>query len=149
MKTILVAIDLSPVTRRVCATACRLAKSMSARLVLLHVVPPQLIALRSYGFAAAEVHGMLVELERRSARELTSAGTRCARSGATVQTIQRKGDPAATIMAKAASMHAAMIVLGSHGHTAAFDLLVGSVAQKVLRRARVPVLVVPVAERRN
>ncbi len=149
MKTILVAVDLSRHTDRLCTAATDLARRDGARLVLLHVVPPQAVALRGFGFAAAEVRSMLGALEKREMRRLLAYAARCEKAGVTVQAILRTGVPASTILAKAASLHAALLVLGSHGHGAAYDLVVGSTTQKVLRQAKVPVLVVPLGSARG
>ena len=143
MKTLLVAVDLSRASARVCDVACGLAESMQARLVLLHVVPPQKVALRAYGFAVGEVQTMLATLEKRATRDLLALARRCEKRGLAVEAVQQTGEAAPTILAKAKAFDADLIVLGSHGHSAAFDLLVGSTAQRVLRQAKAPVLVVP------
>lgn len=143
MKTVLVPVDLSRVSARVGDAAVALARASGAKLVLLHVVPPPAVTLRGYGFAAAEVRTMMAALEKRALRRLLALARRCQLRGVAVQAILRTGAPAATILAKAGSLHAAMIVLGSHGHSAAYDLAIGSTAQQVLRGARRPVLVVP------
>lgn len=149
MKTLLVPVDLSRASGRVCAAACALARTQGARIVLLHVVPPQSVMLRGFGFAAGEVRSMLGALEKREMHRLLALAARCEKAGVTVQAILRTGEPAATVVAKAASLHATMIVLGSHGHGAAYDLVVGSTTQKVLRLAKVPVLVVPLTSGRG
>lgn len=143
MKTLLVPVDLSRVSSRVCTVACDLALATGAALVLLHVVPRQAVVLRAYGFAAAEVRTMMRELEKREMRRLLRLARRCEGRGVSVQAVLRTGAPAPTILAKAAALRAAMIVIGSHGHTAAYDFVVGSTTQRVLRKAGVPVLVVP------
>lgn len=145
MKTILVALDLSPASRKVCTAAIRLAKASKARLVLLNVAVPPSVQLRAYGFAAVEIYGMMAALEKRLARELLALGKRCQTQGVRVRTEQITGRAAPTILTVARRLKADFIVIGSHGHGAAFDLLVGSVTQLVLRRAPCPVLVVPVA----
>ncbi len=48
------------------------------------------------------------------------------------------------VLREAEAQAATHIVLGSHGHAMVFELLVGSFTQAVLRRSRLPVLVVPV-----
>lgn len=143
MKTLLVALDLSQASARVCDVACGLAESMQARLVLLHAVQPQKVALRSYGFAVGEVQAMLATLEKRATRDLLALVRRCKKRGLEVEAAQLAGEAAPTILAQAKALGADLIVLGSHGHSAAFDLLVGSTAQRVLRQAKTPVLVVP------
>jgi nucleotide-binding universal stress UspA family protein len=63
-------------------------------------------------------------------------------------TVQRTGAPVPAILAKAASSRAAYVVMGSHGHGAIYDLLVGSTTHGVLMKAPCPVMVVPPAGRR-
>lgn len=41
------------------------------------------------------------------------------------------------------------IVIGSHGHTAAYEMLVGSVAHGVIRKAPCPVVMVPISQRKR
>ena len=55
------------------------------------------------------------------------------------------GAPVPLILKQARRVHADVIVMGSHGHGAAYDLAVGSVARGILKRAPCPVLVVPLA----
>lgn len=144
MKTILVPLDLSPGSEGVCRAACRIVRRGGGRVVLLHVVNPPPVNLNSFGFATAQIRGMEAELSRRATRSLLALGRKCERlAGGQVQVVQRTGDTVPTILAKAASLKADLIVLGSHGHTAAYDLLIGSTTQAVLRRSSRPVLVVP------
>ncbi|RFC42843.1 MAG: Universal stress protein family protein, partial [Verrucomicrobia bacterium] len=64
MKTILVPVDLSAATARVCAAACTLARLLQARLVLLHVVQPQpLLPGDLYAFDAGAVADAMAERE--------------------------------------------------------------------------------------
>ncbi|MBR9989820.1 MAG: universal stress protein [Gemmatimonadetes bacterium] len=57
----------------------------------------------------------------------------------------RVGDPAREIPAEAAEWEAELLVLGTHGRTGASRLLIGSVAESVLRSARCDILVIPAA----
>jgi nucleotide-binding universal stress UspA family protein len=147
MKTILAAVDLAPRALRVCDAACALARRIGARLVLLHVVPPLPVELRGPGFARRQVRFMLRELDRRAQRRLESAVRRCRARRCRVEALQLNGPPAALILDTAVAQGAGLIVLGSHGHGAAYDFFVGSTAQEVLRRAPCPVVVVPMTDR--
>lgn len=145
MKTILAATDLSPGSARVAAAACALARPMDSHLVLLHVIVPPAVPLTGVGFAVAQVRSMMAALEKRAARRLEALGRRCeAQLGRRVSVALREGDPAVLILGKAEKIRAGCVVLGTHGHTAAYDLLIGSTTQAVLRRAKCPVHVVPV-----
>ena len=148
MKTILVPVDLSAATARVCGAACTLAKLLHARLVLLHVVQPQpLLPGDLYAFDAGAVANALDAEEKLSGRRLRALARRCAGQKLPVRTLQATGTPETEILAQAAASKADYIVIGSHGHGVAYDLLIGSAVQGVLRKARCPVLVIPIKGR--
>ena len=70
------------------------------------------------------------------------AAQRLSRSGTSVDTAVRQGDPRAVIIDEAAEWNADLIVVGSHGHTGVMRLLLGSVAQHVVAHAPCSVEVV-------
>ncbi len=145
MKTILVPVDLSPATPQVCTAAGALARSLGARLVLLHVVQSLPFLMNDYyGYDASLMGEIIASSEQAAGRKLKALGERCRRHVPDVRTLQQSGRPVAAILEHAASLKADYIVLGTHGHGAVFDLLMGSTTQGVLRKARCPVLVVPV-----
>ena len=55
-----------------------------------------------------------------------------------------EGSPARSILEEAQRVNADMIVLGSHGHSAIGEVMLGSVAHKIAMKATVPVLLVPI-----
>ena len=65
-----------------------------------------------------------------------------ASAGVDIDTVVRIGAPATAIIDTAGAEKADLIVVGSHGESGATKLLIGSVAQKVLYWATIPVLVV-------
>jgi nucleotide-binding universal stress UspA family protein len=147
MKTILVPVDLSAATSRVCAAACDLAELIGGQIVLLHVVPPPPVMMNDYyAFDTGHLAQAMIAVEKSASLKLRALARRFA-SRCPVQTAQVTGQPVGTILARARSAKAAYIVLGSHGHGAMFDLLVGSTASGVLRKTRCPVLVVPMNRR--
>lgn len=147
MKTILVPVDLSAATPRVCAAACDLAKLIGGQLVLLHVVPPPPVMMNDYyAFDTGHLAQALASVEKGATLKLRALARRFAKR-CPVQTVQVTGQPVGTILARARATRAAYIVLGSHGHGAMFDLFVGSTTSGVLRKARCPVLVVPMNRR--
>ena len=148
MKTILVPVDLSAATTRVCDAACELAKLIDARLVLLHVLqPPPVMLADYYAFDAGAMAEAVAAGEKFATRQLEALSRYSARRAVPVETMQCAGQPVPVILAQAAAAKADYIVLGSHGHGAMFDLLVGATTQGILRKAHCPVLVVPMAPR--
>jgi nucleotide-binding universal stress UspA family protein len=146
MKTILIPVDLSAATSRVCKAACALAKLTKARLVLFHVVQLPAVMLNDvYGYDAGELVEFVTTQEKYAARRLRTLARRLVKERFTVRTIERTGMPVAEILKQARSLRADYIVVGSHGHGVAYGLLVGSTTQGVLRKATCPVLVIPTA----
>jgi nucleotide-binding universal stress UspA family protein len=63
--------------------------------------------------------------------------------GVATEAVLREGNTSAEILDQAASMHADLLVIGTHGRSGFERLVLGSVAERVLRKARCPVLTVP------
>lgn len=149
MKTILVPLDLSPMAVQVCDAACELARLIGARPILLHIVqPPPVMLSDVYAFDSSQLSEMSTAAGKSAGHKLRALSRHCAKHGVQVTTVQRTGMPVAAILARAASTKARYIVMGSHGHGAMYDLLVGSTTHGVLKKAPCPVLVVPPVTRR-
>jgi nucleotide-binding universal stress UspA family protein len=81
--------------------------------------------------------------EKTLARRLKQVVKRLVATDLPVETVLLTGTPAQLILAQAEVEQADYIIMGSHGHTALYDLLVGSTTHQVLRKARCPVVIVP------
>lgn len=76
-------------------------------------------------------------------RDLTAFVAATVGPAADVHAIQRQGEAINEILHTSASLDCDLIVMGTHGRTGVQRLLLGSVAENVLRRSPTPVLVVP------
>jgi nucleotide-binding universal stress UspA family protein len=146
MKTILVPVDFSDVTKAVIATARKFAAAFESRVVLLHVAEPEPDFV---GFEAGPPTVRVAvardfKLER---QQLDALKAECASSGGEVTALHIQGPIVDKILHEAGEQQADLIVIGSHGHGAFYDLLVGSVTQGVIKEARCPVVVVPAANK--
>ena len=148
MKTILVPIDFSPVSRRVLDEAVVLATAVGARIVLQHVVKPPPIAT-DLAPVVGDIVKLTEELEQHARRHLRRLAQGLAKRGLTVEIVCQQGYPAAFVLAAAEQVGADYIVLGSHGHTAFYDLVLGGTASGVLRHAPCPIVVVPAMPERK
>lgn len=126
--------------------ALSLAKATNGRLVLAHIIDSAKAARLSFGDPAL-VDGCYDALRADGAFYLDQAVQRAKLAGAHPETITAYGDPSTEIVKIAAQKCAAMIVMGTHGRTGLTHLLLGSVAEGVMRHATVPVVVVPPAAR--
>lgn len=143
MKTILVPVDFSPVTTRVCDAACVLARNIKARVVFFHVIEPVPAMVNDYAMPVQDLDYLIDQAQVIANRKMLALGRRATARRVRVLAVQRTGKPVPSILAKAAELKADYLVIGSLGHTAAYDLLIGSVLQGVLRKVACPVLVVP------
>lgn len=142
MKTILVPVDFSRVTAAVIRAAVSLVKQVGGELVLLHVVQPPVV-VDVYALGQEMLAEASAASERITTRRLRQLVQRCHRMGVKVRAVQQSGSPVREIIATTKRLRAEYLVIGSHGHGAAYDLIVGSTTTGVLRKAPCPVLVVP------
>lgn len=144
MKTILVPVDFSSVTPDVLAEAGSLAEALRARLVLLHVLTPPVI-MSAYSLDRNDLAGQVEKEEQQARQRLEKHAAALRQKGIEVLAEVREGPAVESTLHVADEQAADFIVIGSHGHGAVYDLLVGSTARGVLRQAKQPVLVVPYA----
>ncbi len=140
-KTICCPIDFSDASRAAMEVAVDLARRMGARLTLLHAYP-----VPGYTFPDGSVVAsprMLQELAEQATRHLAEWQRQAQALGAPEVAIHTAvGEPAAEIVAWAKEQKLDLLVLGTHGRTGLEHALMGSVAERVVRRAHVPVLTV-------
>jgi nucleotide-binding universal stress UspA family protein len=134
----LVPLDFSKGSEIALDYAVAMARKNKARLTLLHVVPA------ATGYPSEAMQFDLYSLMERDAREDLARLMKKKKlnSGATQILMMRGTNPAEVIARQAKKHHANMIIMGSHGRTGLGRLLLGSVAEKTLRLASCPVLIV-------
>jgi nucleotide-binding universal stress UspA family protein len=142
MKTILVPVDFSDVTKRVLDASQKMARALGAKLVLLHVSEPE------PDFVGFEPGPMAVRTTvardfRKEHQKLDELHTQAAVEGLEVLALHIQGPIVDKVLDQAVEHQADLIVMGSHGHGALYEFLVGSVTSGVLRAAKCPVLVIP------
>jgi nucleotide-binding universal stress UspA family protein len=142
MRSILACVDFSDFEDRVLLAASSLARAFGAELHLLHVAEPE-PSFVGYAPGPQSVRDTVAETLRAEHRRVEALAERVAHDGIKAHPHTRRGAYAETILREAEHLQADAIVLGSHGHGRLHTLLVGSVADGVLRGAKVPVLVVP------
>ena len=144
MKTILAPIDFSDVTGAVVESAAGIAKAFQASLYLLHVAPPDPDFI-VYEPGPQTVRDSVARKIRKEQHQLQELESEMKGKGLDVHALLVQGATTGKILQEAKRLQAEMIVIGSHGHGALQKLLVGSVAEGILRKAPCPVLIVPSA----
>lgn len=135
-ETILCAIDFSEHSRQALRVARYLADLTSSRIVAVHVVEH----LLAEGAALA---GALDQMRANLSAELTAFVEAEGPSNRIAATSIEVGEPHEAILSYAIERHAGLIVIGSRGEGGVRKALLGSVAERVLRLAGVPVMAVP------
>lgn len=145
MNTLLVPLDFSEATDAVLEQADKLAKSLDARIVLLHVIEPVASYIpvgASMDVLAAPMQETLPDqetIQKRLEQLATRFGTAPTTSHAVIGTAVNE------ILDCAETENATYILLGSHGHGALYHLFSGSVVTGVLKKSKRPVVVIPTA----
>lgn len=134
-KHILVGYDGSKESEKALDAAVDIAKAGGATLIVQHVVS---IGPEAYEGGMLDVDA----LERELSGMLEQAAERARLAGVAATKVLSRGDVAATILREAEQRGADLIVVGSLGRGRMARLLTGSVADKLVRTAPVPVLVV-------
>jgi nucleotide-binding universal stress UspA family protein len=144
---ILVPVDGSECSFSALDAAVEFARDLHAEIVICHVVNLANVALLS-GSEPELLPGCLEQLETNGkaivAETLARVHGRITASSRTAE-----GEPTDEIERIAAEILPAFIVIGSHGRAGLSRAVVGSVAEGVLRRAPVPVMVVPARAKPN
>lgn len=143
-----VGLDGSANARRAVAFVAGLQVPRGGQVTLVRVLEPMRVG--SIGLMPAAVRGRLAgqmaaareEQTRAAGRELTTAGAVLKRAGWSVRHAIRWGIPVDELLAALRAADGDVLVVGARGTGGVARLLLGSVAEGILSRARVPVLLV-------
>jgi len=135
IKTILFATDFSPASKIAFEVAASLARDYNARLIALHVIEPVQMGFSEFNAYVGpdEDTGAAMEL----LHTFKAPSPRV-----TIEHRLLEGSAAAVITETAAETGADVVVMGTHGRTGLSRLMMGSVAEEVLRQAPCPVLTI-------
>lgn len=145
MKKIIASIDFSNATSGVTSTATEMAKAFGAELHLLHVIEAE-PTYTAYGLSPSEfpvIHDFHLEARKRAEKTLDEVAAAIAEKGITPTAHIADGSPLLELEAKIKEIGADFVILGSHGHSVVAALILGSVAEGMVRKAIVPTLVIP------
>jgi nucleotide-binding universal stress UspA family protein len=143
MKRILVPVDFSSVTKDVLDVVTTVAKACGATVFLVHVAPPFVADLKTVHVPKKE-RDFVAQMLRDEHRDLQHLAEELERAGLEVEPLLVEGHGIVEkILDEAERRHADLIIVGSHGHGRLFDMLIGSTPEGILRKTRVPVLIVP------
>ena len=151
MKNLLVPVDFSDVTDRVVASAEQMARAFGAKVWLMHCVGeyPAFAAMGEIPAFLPTPETALPETYPDQYRKLAELTSGLRGRGVDVESLFVGGMAVEQIQSVADQHQIDLIIMGSHGHGAWYELLVGTVTEGVLHRIGRPVLVVPSDTRRD
>ena len=129
---IVVGVDFSRSSQRAIDEAQQLAAQMGAQIDVVHVCPTP----------SADANSV-----ERARQALAAVERQLRDQGFAAKTHLAVGEPVVGLLDYVRRLQPVLVVVGSHGHGAVMRLVMGSVAESLIRRAGVPVMVVPAAER--
>ena len=144
-KNILVPTDGSGFSNKAVATAARLAHSLDAHLLLLHIRSPAEVPHHVEGGALSNLGGKVLmrEIEDEERALMDAAAKIAADEGSKAETaFVADFSPHEAIIRTAREQRCDLIVMASHGRRGISGLLLGSETQKVLTHSTIPVLIV-------
>ena len=144
-KNILIPTDGSEFSQKAVARGVELAKVLGAKVTAYFAAPPATpIVYRDHlpvGYAPPEDHQRMID--EATAKALGFVERTAEASGVQCESIHTTSDfPDDEILRVAARMNCDLIVMATHGQGGLRGVLIGSVAQKVINKATVPVLIV-------
>jgi nucleotide-binding universal stress UspA family protein len=145
LKSILVPTDFSDASAGPMKYALALAEAFGARLHILHVLDNALAAWEAEGLIEPPADYFRT-IEESARKRMSQVLTESQKAAFKVHIELRTGSPYAEIVQYADEQHIDLIVMGTHGRGGVAHMLLGSVAEKVVRKAPCPVLTVRAGE---
>jgi nucleotide-binding universal stress UspA family protein len=142
VKKIVVPTDFSEPAREGFRRACQVAAHFKAALVVVHVNPPVPIIPAGHGAVPFNVQGYKAEVEKASRENLEAFVAEAQCESVAVTPLIREGEVAEEIVLAAEEQEADLIVTATHGYSGWKKFILGSVTEKVVRIAPMPVLTI-------
>jgi nucleotide-binding universal stress UspA family protein len=145
-KRILVAVDGSNTSRRAFESALNLASSMGAELRPFYVVENTPMYFEAPGYDPSILRSRMIEQARELGAEFVAAMRERGVGGEAASAESTSLDDVSSVVLKAAADYQAdLLVMGTHGRRGVQRLFLGSVAERCVRQAALPVLLIPSA----
>ena len=149
IKRILVPVDFSNSSLKALEYALAVAKTFKAEVVVLYVVEPVYYSAPDLTGGAETMATLMDEQRRLGRQQLLRLEQRYGKAGVPLRGVLETGTAYRAIADAAQALKADLIVMGTHGRTGVSHLLVGSVAERVVRTAPCPVLTVNPSKQRR
>ena len=155
LKKVLIALDFDPTAQKVAEAGYLLGKSIGAEVVLLHVVadPLHYNAYKHFTVMGFSGYDDTIPLILDSTKELKDESLKFLEKSKhhladpKIQVLVKEGDIAESILETARKIKADIIILGSHSQKWLENIIMGSVAEKILKLSSIPLFIIPTKKR--
>ncbi len=137
-RKILIAVDDSPIAEKVAITGFQLCQQLNAEIALLSVVDTNFL-ITDGGVSPNEMAGIIKNDFKKSQQLLIDKVFKNYK----VWTFIEEGKPYEIVLKVVDEWAADLIIIGTHGRTGLSHLLMGSVAEHVVRHSKIPVMIIP------
>lgn len=141
-QNILALVDFSQITDDVVAKAGELAALYNAKCWLVHIATPHPDFV-GYDVGPQYIRDSRAEVLKEEHHQLHSYKTALTEQGIDSEALLVMGPLHETISSEIAKLNIDLVILGSHGRSKLYELLVGSVCEHLLRNATVPMVIIP------
>jgi nucleotide-binding universal stress UspA family protein len=155
MKKILIALDYNPTAQHILEAGYELARSMGAEVILMHVVADYtyyssldyspILGFDQFSNLGAMQLDSVTQLENAANEYLEHLKAQF--GNPSIKTLIKDGDAGEGIVEASDNLGVDVVVLGSHSRRGLDKILMGSVAEKVLRKSKIPLYIIPVSEK--
>jgi nucleotide-binding universal stress UspA family protein len=155
MKKILIALDYNPTAQHILEAGYELARSMGAEVILMHVVADYtyyssldyspILGFDQFSNLGAMQLDSVTQLENAANEYLEHMKSQL--GDPSTKTLIKDGDAGEAIVEASDNLGVNVVVLGSHSRRGLDKILMGSVAEKVLRKSKIPLYIIPVSEK--
>lgn len=142
MKTLLAPIDFSQATNAVLEEVSQLAKDLPADVILMHSTQPPIVT-SDFGLAVENVQEITSVMAKNAEQQLAHSLGFMQERDVKARIHHCNGSAVTCIVEQAKQENVDYFVMGSHGQTEIYDLLVGSTTHGVLKNAPCPVIITP------
>lgn len=140
-KKILYPTDFSDVAHKALDFIVRLKDAGAREVVILHVIDKRSFDIMAR-YATQDILEIERNLEEKAMAEITPIEEKLKKKGFKVKTIINKDVPFMEILRVEEAEKVSAIVIGSHGMSNIAEMFLGSVSEKIIRKAKTPVLVI-------
>ena len=141
MKKVLIAIDYDQSAQKVAKIGFSMAKNMKAEVILLHVISNPVLYYSSYlAMTPIQVNN---DGDLKAVSQKFLDKTKHDLGDETIQTIVKEGDTAESILDLSKKLEVDIIVIGTHSRKWLDNILMGSVAESVLKHTTLPLFIIP------